>query len=227
MIGIDEFWNRCQDNLKKLMKNGRMVTSLYTQNCAIAYTIMELEEHRREHDQRGNDKTVCDNVVRIDGMGKPDRDVVGCVRDERRQVVQEEARDQQEEKCGQGQEGGEEGKAEEQAMSDLCHMRKMERGRVLYCLDYIMRSLNDEYAQEGWISNGVPDGTMCDKNFLTEEQVEDHAEFVDSQAQLDDFVALAARTLFSEVYPDAWAFLKDQFKNKFDELMRPERCVLT
>ena len=111
-------------------------------------------------------------------------------------------------------------------MSDLCHMRKMERGRVLYCLDYIIRSLNDEYAQEVWLANGVPDGTMCDKNFLTEEQVEDHAEFVDSQAQLDDFVALAARTLFSEVYPDAWKFLTDQFKHKFDELMRPERCVL-
>ena len=112
-------------------------------------------------------------------------------------------------------------------MSDLCHMRKMERGRVLYCLDYIIRSLNDEYAQEVWLANGVPDGTMCDKNFLTEEQVEDHAEFVDYQAQLDDFVALAARTLFSEVYPDAWKFLTDQFKHKFDELMRPERCVLS
>lgn len=111
-------------------------------------------------------------------------------------------------------------------MSDLCHMRKIERGRVLYCLDYIMRSLNDEYAQNVWLANGVPDGTMCDKNFLTEEQVEDHAEFVESQQQLDEFVALAARTLFSEVYPKAWKFLQDQFEHKLKDLMEPERCVL-
>ena len=227
MIGFDEFFNRCQDNLKNLVKNGQMAASLFTQNCAIAYTIIELEEHRREHDKRGNDKTFCDNVVRIDGMGKPDRDVVGCVRDERRQVVQEEARDQQEEKDGHGQKGGKKGKAEEQTMSDLCHMRKMERGRILYCLDYLMRSLNDEDAQAIWLDEGCKDGLMTDRNFLTEDQVEDHAELVESQQQLDEFVALAAGTLFSEVYPDAWAFLKDQFKHKFDELMRPERCVLS
>lgn len=112
-------------------------------------------------------------------------------------------------------------------MSDLCHMRKMERGRILYCLDYLMRSLNDEEAQAIWLEEGCEDGLMTDRNFLTEDQVEDHAELVESQQQLDEFVALAARTLFREVYPDAWAFLKDHFNHKFDELMKPEMCVLT
>ena len=112
-------------------------------------------------------------------------------------------------------------------MSDLCHMRQMERGRVLYCLDYLMRSLNDEEAQAIWLEEGCEDGLMADRNFLTEDQVEDHAELVESQQQLDEFVALAARTLFSEVYPKAWSFLKDQPWRKFEDLMQPERCVLT
>lgn len=112
-------------------------------------------------------------------------------------------------------------------MSDLCHMRQMERGRILYCLDYLMRSLNDEYAHEPWLTEGVPDGTMSDRNFLTDEQVEDHAELVDSQQELDGFIALAAKILFSEVYPKAWSFLNDQPWRKFNNLMNPERCILT
>lgn len=112
-------------------------------------------------------------------------------------------------------------------MSDLCHMRKMERGRVLYCLDYIMRSLNDEDAQDHWLIDGVPDSTINDRNFLTEEQVEDHADLVDSQQELDGFVALAAKILFSEVYPKAWSLLAETFDNKLEELLTPERCVLT
>lgn len=112
-------------------------------------------------------------------------------------------------------------------MSDLCHMRQMERGRILYCLDYLMRSLNDEYAHEHWISDGVPDGTLSDKNFLTDEQVDDHAELVDSQQELDGFIALAAKILFSEVYPKAWRFLQDQSEHKVKDLMTPERCILT
>ena len=111
-------------------------------------------------------------------------------------------------------------------MSDLCHMRKMERGRVLYCLDYIIRSLNDEEAQAPWLEEGCEDGLITDRNFLTEDQVKDHAELVESQQQLDEFVALAARTLFSEVYPKAWQFIQDQFEHKLKELMEPERCVL-
>ena len=112
-------------------------------------------------------------------------------------------------------------------MSDLCEMRKMERGRVLYCLDYIIRILNDEYAHEPWLAEGVPDGTMSERNFLIDWQVEDHAELVDSQKELDEFVALAAKILFSEAYPKAWRFLQDQDDSKLKELMKPERCVLT
>ena len=112
-------------------------------------------------------------------------------------------------------------------MSDLCHMRQMERGRILYCLDYLMRSLNDEYAHEPWIAEGVPDGTMSERNFLIDWQVEDHAELVGSQKELDGFVALAARILFSEVYPKAWRYLQDQSEQNVKYLMTPERCILT
>lgn len=225
MISADEFREKCNGVFEELVKKkGR--TTLFTQNCAIAYTALKLINERIAQNEcvDYNDGNLR---VRREELGKPNDDGRRCVRCKCVHGVQEEARGEQKDQVGQGQEGGEEGKAEEQAMSDLCHMRKMERGRVLYCLDYIMRSLNDEEAQAIWLEEGCEDGIMTDRNFLTEDQVEDHAELVESQQQLDEFVALAARTLFSEVYPDAWAFLKDQFKHKFDELMRPERCVLT
>jgi hypothetical protein len=196
--------------------------------AAIAYTQMEWEEDRRKNAQSKNDNDGRNLVVRTDGMGGSDGD--GCGRIRRQEVVddmQKEARDQQENQGEQSQEGCEESAAEEQAMSDLCHMRKMERGRILYCLDYLMMSLNDEYAHEPWLTDGVPDGTMSDRNFLTDEQVEDHAELVDSQQELDGFIALAAKILFSEVYPKAWSFLNDQPWRKFNDLMNPERCILT
>jgi hypothetical protein len=139
----------------------------------------------------------------------------------------EEDRSEKHAQPSDGENGGEKGKTEKQEMSDLSHMRKMERGRVLYCLDYIMRSLNDEDAQDHWLIDGVPDSTINDRNFLTEEQVEDHADLVDSQQELDGFVALAAKILFSEVYPKAWSLLVETFDNKLEELLTPERCVLT
>jgi len=103
----------------------------------------------------------------------------------------------------------------------------MERGRILYCLDYLMRSLNDEEAQATWLEEGCEDGTLSDRNFLTYEQVEDHAELVGSQQELDGFIALAAKILFSEVYPNAWRFLHERSEDVVKYLMTPERCVLT
>ena len=226
MRSLHEFWKECQDNAMRL--KAAEPTSL-TMYAAIADTQMEwIEEDRRKNAQSGNNKVGRNLVVCIDGMGGSDGD--GCGRIRRQEVaddMQKEARDQQENQGGQSQEGCEESAAEEQAMSDLCHMRQMERGRILYCLDYLMRSLNDEYAHEPWLTEGVPDGTMSDRNFLTDEQVEDHAELVDSQQELDGFIALAAKILFSEVYPKAWRFLQDQFDHKVKELMTPERCILT
>lgn len=226
MISADEFWEKCNVVYEGLVKKGRSAYSPFTQTCSVVYTALRLIKEGSRMNERvdDNDGNIC---VRGKELGKPNDDGRRCVRCKCVHGVQEEARGEQTDQVGQGQEGCEESATEEQAMSDLCHMRQMERGRILYCLDYLMRSLNDEEAQAIWLEEGCEDGLITDRNFLTEEQVEDHAEFVDSQAQLDDFVALAARTLFSEVYPDAWAFLKDQFKHKFDELMRPERCVLT
>jgi hypothetical protein len=226
MITVDKFWEQCNETCKEFIRGGHNPASLFTQNCAIVYTAMKCI-----YDERRRDGSIDDDGdigVRKSGLGKSIDD--GCGRVRMRvpgEGVPEAARGQREEEGGQGEEGGEEGKKEEQAMSDLCHMRKMERGRVLYCLDYLMRSLNDEEAQAIWLEKGCEDGLMTDRNFLIEDQVEDHAELVESQQQLDEFVALAARTLFREVYPYAWAFLRCQSNKKFDELMRPERCVLT
>ena len=226
MITADEFWAMCNDTCKDLMRKGHTPASLFTQNCAIAYTAMKCMKNGRSGKESIDDDG--NFGVRRAGMGKPDDNGRGRIRMRKPGGgVHKAPQVERKAEGGQGQEGGEEGKAEEQAMSDLCHMRKMERGRVLYCLDYMMRSLNDEEAQAIWLEEGCEDGLITDRNFLTEDQVEGHAELVESQQQLDEFVALAARTLFKEVYPDAWAFLKDQFKHKFDELMRPERCVLT
>lgn len=225
MITVDEFWAMCNDTCKELMRKGHTPAALFTQNCAIVYTAMKCMQNGR----RGNESIDDDGNrgVCLAELGESDGDGGGRVRNEHGEGVQEEARDQQDEKGGQGQKGGEEGKAEEQAMSDLCRMRKIERGRVLYCLDYIIRSLNDEDAQYRWLSDGVPDGMIDDKNILTEEQVEGHAEFVDSQQQLDEYVALAAKILFSEAFPKAWARLTILDPHTKRDLFEPERCVLT
>jgi len=227
MKSLHEFWMECQDNAMRLQAAEPASLTLFGQFAAIAYTQMKWIEDRRNNAQSGNDKDGRNLVVRIDRMGEPDGDGQGRVRNEHGEGVQEEARDQQDEKGGQGQEGGEKGEAEEQKMSDLCHMRKMERGRILYCLDYIMRSLNDEYAQGPWLSDGVPDGTLSERNFLTDEQVEDHAELVESQDELDSFMALAAKILFGEVFPKAMRFIWTNCDHeKINELFTAERRVL-
>ena len=105
--------------------------------------------------------------------------------------------------------------------------RKLERGRVAYCLDFLMRSLNDENVQAAWLCNGIPDGTMTDANFLEDSQVEDHAEYVCSQDELDEYVALAARILFGEVYPSAFRYIMELPFELRDKLMKKARCVLT
>lgn len=112
-------------------------------------------------------------------------------------------------------------------MSDLCHMRKMERGRILYCLDYLIRSLNDEEAQAIWLEEGCEDGLMTDRNFLTEDQVEDHAELVESPNDLDEYIGLATKILFREVFPKAWEILMKQPQEVKDSFSKYERCVLT
>lgn len=227
MISADEFWEKCNGVFEELVKKkGRTPYSMFTQNCAIAYTALKLIDERIAKNEcvDYNDGNLR---VRREKLGKPNDDGRRCVRCKCVHGVQEEARGEQTDQVGKGSEGGEEGKAEEQAMSDLCHMRQIERGRILYCLDYLMRSLNDEYAHEPWLTEGVPDGTMSERNFLIDWQVEDHAELVGSQKELDGFIALAARILFSEVYPKAWRFLQDQFEHKVKELMTPERCILT
>lgn len=112
-------------------------------------------------------------------------------------------------------------------MSDLAHMRQMERGRVLYCLDYLMRCLNDEESQVAWLTDGCPDGTLDGSNYLTEDQVEFHADFVETQQELDEFVALAAKILFREVYPGAWHVIAGLPEDVRAEVLKPERCVVT
>lgn len=90
-----------------------------------------------------------------------------------------------------------------------------------------MRSLNDEEAQATWLEEGCEDGLITDRNFLTEDQVEYHAEVVASQNELDEYIGLAAKILFREAFPRAWKFLMEQPQEVKGYIYKHERCVLT
>ena len=227
MISAEEFWEKCNGVFEELVKKkGRTPYSMFTQNCAIAYAALKLIDERIAKNEcvDYNDGNLH---VRMEELVKPNDDGSRCVRCKCVHGVQEEARGEQTDQVGQCSEGGEESAAEEQEMSDLCHMRKMERGRVLYCLDYIMRSLNDEETQAIWLEEGCEDGLITDRNFLTEDQVEYHAELVESQDDLDGYIGLATKILFREVFPKAWEILMKKPQEVKDYIFRYERCVLT
>jgi len=82
------------------------------------------------------------------------------------------------------------------------------RASLLYCMDYIMRALDDEEAISGWLANGVPDGTFEDKNELTDEQVKDFADLEVDQCDFDEMVAEFVSTLFVETFPKAYRTMR-------------------
>ena len=78
-----------------------------------------------------------------------------------------------------------------------------------------------------WLEEGCEDGLITDRNFLTEDQVEYHAELVESQDDLDGYIGLATKILFREVFPKAWEILMKKPQEVKDYIFRYERCVLT
>lgn len=83
-------------------------------------------------------------------------------------------------------------------MSDIAESRRRSRAEVLYCLDILLRHLNDEEAITPWLYNGVPDGTV--ENWPTEEQVEPFLDFVDDEKAFEDMVGLGLSILNRECF---------------------------
>lgn len=101
--------------------------------------------------------------------------------------------------------------------------RKKSRASILYCLDYLMHSLNDEEAAVPWLESGVPDGTYQGSKNLTGLQLKEYECIDDGPEEFDRMAALASRILFREFYPEAYekAFCNPDDKDKY------ERKVLT
>lgn len=105
----------------------------------------------------------------------------------------------------------------------------VERGRVMYCLEYIIRRMIDSGAHVPWSAYGVPSGMFDNDKFLTAEQVSGHSELVKTQEDLDRFVSLAAVIIFKEAFPRAWDNLMSlgrQSGRIVDPIGAPERCVI-
>lgn len=82
-----------------------------------------------------------------------------------------------------------------------CKRELWSRARVLYCIDYLMHSLNDEEAMVPWLRNGIPDGTLDQDMDITNAQARPYLDYAGNQDEFNEYVALMVRVLLSEVYP--------------------------
>lgn len=83
-------------------------------------------------------------------------------------------------------------------MSEISESRHHSRAEILYCLDILLRHLNDEEALLPWLSDGAPDGTV--ENWPTEEQVEPFLDFADDEEAFEDMVGLGLSILNRECF---------------------------
>lgn len=83
-------------------------------------------------------------------------------------------------------------------MSDIAESRRRSRAEILYCLDVLVGHLNDEDAAEGWLTNGVPDGTLDLPP--TEAQTEPFLDFVDDENEFEYLVSLGLSILNRECF---------------------------
>lgn len=73
------------------------------------------------------------------------------------------------------------------------------RAEVLLAMDVLMKHLNDEDDQTGWLMNGVPDGGP--RVVLTAEQSEYYGQFVDEfEEMVKLFAAIVRRVCFKTKY---------------------------
>lgn len=81
----------------------------------------------------------------------------------------------------------------------LRHVLDESRAEALMLMDNLIRHLNDEDDQEGWLMNGVPDGAP--KLQMTEEQMEYYLQYVDDFEELTRlFAKIVRRVCFKVSY---------------------------
>ena len=72
-------------------------------------------------------------------------------------------------------------------MSKLALQRQRSRAEVLYCLDVLVRHINDEEAaMDTWLALGVPDGTL--KEWPTDEQIDPFLDLADNEETFGELV---------------------------------------
>ena len=81
-------------------------------------------------------------------------------------------------------------------MSEISSWRRRSRAEVRYCLDVLLRHLDDENALTSWLTLGVPDGTLG--KWPSDEQVEPFLDFAEDEQEFDELVLTALRILRRE-----------------------------
>lgn len=73
------------------------------------------------------------------------------------------------------------------------------RAEVLMAMDVLMKHLNDEDDQAGWLMNGIPDGAP--ELRMTPEQMEYYSQFVDDfEGMAKLFANIVRRVCFGTIY---------------------------
>lgn len=84
-------------------------------------------------------------------------------------------------------------------MATLDHRAMESRAEALFAMDLLMKHLNDENDQEGWLMNGVPDGAPPLQ--MTQEQLEYYEQFVDGFEEITEiFARIVRRVCFKTKY---------------------------
>lgn len=76
-----------------------------------------------------------------------------------------------------------------------------ERAKLLYCMDYLIRSLSDEDEHAWWLEEGVPDGTM--ETDLSDMQTAAYEDLGVSDEDFNIMAGIFAKTMMSAVFTGA------------------------
>lgn len=81
----------------------------------------------------------------------------------------------------------------------LCPAQAESRAEVLMLMDNMVRHLNDEDDQTGWLMNGIPDGAP--ELRMTPERMEYYSQFVDDfEGMVKIFAKIVKRVCFGTIY---------------------------
>lgn len=75
------------------------------------------------------------------------------------------------------------------------------RAKLLYCMDYLIRSLSDEDEHAWWLEEGVPDGTM--EADLSDMQTASYEDLNVSDEDFNIMAGIFAKTMMSAVFAGA------------------------